>query len=152
MAQELPHPWNQLVANPLGVLLVAGQLGLQRLVFPPRPQDQQARRQARRDQRPQGTQAQGAAHEEQHKADVAGVTDNGVRAGVDDLVATVRLNAHGLLEKLVHGFRPGKNAVCVRPTALLPGRAVASGPTGRKGWGSAEVKETTQWKRRRSLL
>src|SRR5262249_29734950 len=26
------------------------------------------------------------------------------------------------------------------------------GPTGRKGWGSAEVKEATQWKRRRSLL
>src|SRR5262249_34613807 len=42
--------------------------------------------------------------------------------------------------------------VCVRPTALLPGRAVASGPTGRKGWASAEVKESTQWKRRRSLL
>ena len=46
----------------------------------------------------------------------------------------------------------GQSAVCVRPTAVLPRRAAASGPTGRKGWGSAEVKETTQWKRRRSLL
>ena len=38
------------------------------------------------------------------------MTDNGIRTGVDDFVATVRLNAHSLFEKLVHGFRPGNNA------------------------------------------
>ena len=53
---------------------------------------------------------EGAADEEQHKADVTWMTHNGVRAGVNDFVATVRLNAHGLLEKLVHGLRPGQDA------------------------------------------
>jgi hypothetical protein len=52
IAQALPHPRDQLVANPLCVFLVPFQLGLQRLVFPPCPQDQQGRRQASRNQRP----------------------------------------------------------------------------------------------------
>jgi hypothetical protein len=39
------------------------------------------------------------------------VTDDGVRADVDDFVATVRLNAHGLLEKLVEiGLAPSTNS------------------------------------------
>src|SRR5208337_40914 len=105
-----PHPWDQLVPNPFSVFLVAWQLTLQGLVLPLRPQDQQQAGKASRNQRPQGTQAQGRAHGKEYTADVTGVTHEGVGAGVDDLLAPICLDADGHLKELVHGFRPGNEA------------------------------------------
>ena len=82
-AKALPHPRKQLVADPPGILLVTQQPGLQRLVFPAGPQDQQGRRQAGGDERPHRTQAQGGAHTKEDTGDIAGVTHDGVGAGVD---------------------------------------------------------------------
>ena len=56
---------------------------------------------------PTRTQAQGGAHAKEDTSDITRVTHDGVRAGVDDLVTTIRLNADSRLKELVYGFRPG---------------------------------------------
>src|SRR5262249_60824941 len=56
------------------------------------------------------TQAQGDAHAKEDTGDVAGVTHDGVGAGVDDLLTTLRLDANRYLEELVDGFRPGQDS------------------------------------------
>jgi hypothetical protein len=104
----LPYPREQSVPHPLRVLLVARQLGPQGLVFPPGPQDEQQTKNADGQQRPHGTQAQGDARKPWHGGDVAGVPHDGVGAGVDDLMATLRLDANRPLGKFVHG--PGPDA------------------------------------------
>ena len=65
------------------------------------------RRKARREQRPQRTQAQGDAAQAGGTAGITGMPHDGVGASVDDPLATIRLDADGGLEELVHGFGPG---------------------------------------------
>jgi hypothetical protein len=97
-----PHPRKQPVPDPFRVLPVAGQFGLQSLVFPACPQNQQGRRQDRRNQRPYGTQAQGGPHAKKDTADVTGVTHNGVGSSIDNFLATIRAAGSPCLLPFLH--------------------------------------------------